>query len=52
MPSEGYEMSNAEPTPSMDDKSIPSPPARSHEQYLADKEAGVQPVGKPKDKNG
>jgi hypothetical protein len=39
-------------TPSMDDKDIPSPPTRSNEQYQADKEKGVQPVGKPVDKKG
>lgn len=37
-------------TPSMDDKKTPSPPTRTNEQYEADKERGVQPVGQPKDK--
>ncbi len=40
------------PTPSMDDKHIPSPPTRTTEQYEADKESGVQPVGFPVDKKG
>jgi hypothetical protein len=42
-------MTDKAPTPSMDDKSIPSPPTRTVEQYEADKERGVQPVGNPKD---
>jgi hypothetical protein len=39
-------------TPSMDDKHIPSPPTRTVEQYEADKERGINPVGKPTDKKG
>jgi hypothetical protein len=37
------------PTPSMDDKSIPSPPTRTVAEYEADKARGVQPVGRPVD---
>jgi hypothetical protein len=33
------------PTPSMDDKTIPSPPVRTNDQYTADKAAGVERVG-------
>lgn len=36
-------------TPSMDDKTIPSPPVRTTEQYEADCKAGIQRVGKPTD---
>lgn len=36
--------------PSMDDKDTPSPPRRSHEQYEADKAAGINPFGKPYDR--
>lgn len=42
----------SEPTPSMDDKSIPSPPVRTTEQYDADKQAGIQRVGKPTYRGG
>lgn len=42
----------SKPTPSMDDKNIPSPPTRTTDQYEADKLAGVQPVGDPTDKKG
>lgn len=38
------------PVPSMDDKATPSPPTRTTEQYEADCRAGVQRVGKPKDR--
>lgn len=37
------------PTPSMDDKHIPSPPVRVVEDYLADCRLGIQRIGKPKD---
>jgi hypothetical protein len=37
------------PTPSMDDKHIPSPPIRTTDEYEADKEAGIQRVGRPID---
>jgi hypothetical protein len=37
-------------TPSMDDKATPSLPARTTEQYDADCQAGIQRVGKPKDR--
>lgn len=37
-------------TPSMDDKATPSPPVRTTEQYEADCLAGIQRVGKPKDR--
>lgn len=40
------------PTPSMDDKDIPSPPTRSTEQYEMDKLMGIQPVGHPADNKG
>lgn len=36
-------------TPSMDDKDAPLPPRRSHEQYEADKAAGIHPYGKAHD---
>lgn len=36
-------------TPSMDDKSVPSPPTRNHEQYMADCKAGINPIGHPLD---
>ncbi|WP_181171331.1 hypothetical protein [Mesorhizobium sp. B2-5-9] len=39
-------------TPSMDDKSIPSPPVRTAEQYDADRRVGKQRVGNPKDNKG
>lgn len=39
-------------TPSMDDKDTPSPPTRTNDQYEADKEKGIQPVGNPTDKKG
>lgn len=45
-------MTEEKKTPSMDDKNTPSPPTRTTEQYEADKEAGVQPVGFPIDKKG
>lgn len=38
------------PTPSMDDKNIPSPPVRTTEQYEADCAKGSQRVGKPQDR--
>lgn len=37
------------PTPSMDNKDIPSPPTRDHAKYQADKETGINPVGHPRD---
>jgi len=37
-------------TPSMDDKATSSPPVRTTEQYDADCRAGIQRVGKPKDR--
>lgn len=43
-------MSDKAPTPSMDDKDTPSPPVRTTEQYDADAKAGVQRIGKPRDK--
>jgi len=45
-------MEKEKPTPSMDDKHIPSPPIRTNEQYEKDKAAGIQPIGKPVDKKG
>jgi hypothetical protein len=39
-------------TPSMDDKDIPSPPTRTTAQYDADCAAGIQRVGKPRDRKG
>jgi len=31
----------------MDDKSIPSPPVQTTEEYLRDKERGIVRIGKP-----
>lgn len=40
------------PTPSMDDKHIPSPPVRTVEEYHADCQLGITRIGKPQDKKG
>lgn len=40
------------PTPSMDDKHVPSPPVRTSEQYEADKKAGIQRIGHPTYRGG
>ncbi len=40
------------PTPSMDDKNIPSPPTRTVDEYHADCALGIQRIGKPTDKKG
>lgn len=45
-------MSEAPKTPSMDDKDTPSPPTRTVEQYVDDKEKGINPIGHPVDKKG
>ena len=36
--------------PSMDDKDTPSPPIRTTNQYEADREAGINPIGYPESK--
>lgn len=41
-----------QPTPSMDNKDVPSPPIRTTEEYRADQDAGIQRIGKPVDKSG
>lgn len=45
-------MAEESKTPSMDDKDTPSPPTRTVEQYMADKEKGINPIGHPLDKKG
>jgi hypothetical protein len=45
-------MTDDKPTPSMDDKDIPSPPVRTNEQYIRDSNNGVQRVGQPSYRGG
>ena len=36
-----------QPTPSLDDKHVPSPPIRTGDEYRADQQAGIQRIGNP-----
>lgn len=40
------------PTPSMDDKDTPSPPTRTTDEYIRDRERGIQRIGKPTYRGG